>query len=178
MHPGGHRRKHDYQVKSTQMDFRKFYRTILNPPVFFGGFFLALLLLSGLFLLLGWSRPGPIPEAPGTAVVNIISAPTETKSPATPTPPVEITPVSSDDGEIIQGSRVEISGTAGAGLRLRFSPGLESTVRLLGAEGEIFQVMDGPQNVDNYTWWYLENPDDRARRGWAVADFLQLRLAP
>jgi hypothetical protein len=170
--------KDDYQVKSTHMDFRKFYRAIFNPLVFLGGFFLALLLLSGLFLLLGWSRPGPIPGSPGTAVVNIISAPTETLMPATPTSPVEITPDSNEQGEIVQGSSVEITGTAGAGLRLRFSPGLESAVRMLGAEGEIFQVMDGPQNVDNYTWWYLENPEDRTRRGWGVADFLQLRLTP
>lgn len=65
-----------------------------------------------------------------------------------------------------------IFGTGGDGLRLRYQAGLNSNVRLLGAEGELFEVMDGPETSDGYIWWYLESPDDRTRRGWAVVDFL------
>ena len=137
-----------------------------------GMLFVALVLLAVTFLFVNWTRPGSIPGEPGTAMVNIVQAPTETPVPVTPTDSVNPT-VQLAEGEIFQGGNVQISGTGGDGLRLRYTPGLESNVRLLGAEGEIFMVMDGPEEVDGYTWWYLENPEDRSRRGWAVAEFLK-----
>ena len=47
-----------------------------------------------------------------------------------------------------------------------------------GAEEEIFLVADGPQQVDNYTWWYLVGPFDESRHGWAVANFLRVVQNP
>jgi hypothetical protein len=63
-------------------------------------------------------------------------------------------------------------GTGGKGLRLRVEPNLEAEVRLLGADDEIFEVQEGPQQSGGYTWWYLVGPYDEARHGWAVEDFL------
>jgi hypothetical protein len=33
-------------------------------------------------------------------------------------------------------------------------------------------VEDGPQEVDDFTWWYLVAPFDETRSGWAVANYL------
>jgi hypothetical protein len=159
------------------MDIRVIVRSCFTPLVLIGAFFIALLLMSVTLLFMSWSRPGPAPGQPGTAVMTIIAAPTETPIPATPT--AVITPtLARVEGEMTIGGMVKVVGTGGDGLRLRYSPGLDSNVRLLGNEGEIFQIADGPQQVDDYTWWYLENPQDRTRRGWAVAKFLQSALNP
>jgi hypothetical protein len=73
---------------------------------------------------------------------------------------------------------VQIIGTGGDGLRLRDQPGLDGKVLLLGSEAEVFRVQDGPREVDGYTWWYLVGPFDETRRGWAVANYLQIVQNP
>jgi len=45
-------------------------------------------------------------------------------------------------------------------------------VRFLAIDGEVFQVMDGPVELDGYTWWLLQAPYDPNVQGWAVADFM------
>jgi hypothetical protein len=72
------------------------------------------------------------------------------------------------------GDLVEVTGTGGDGLRLRQSPGLDSKIISLGVDSEVFKVEDGPQTVDGYQWWYLINPYDSTRQGWAVGRFLKL----
>lgn len=69
---------------------------------------------------------------------------------------------------------MQISGTGGDGLRLRTGAGLDNEVGFLGLEAEVFQIIDGPQEADGYTWWLLEAPYDEGqqRRGWAVANYL------
>jgi hypothetical protein len=57
-------------------------------------------------------------------------------------------------------------------LRLRSEPGLNGVVRFLGLESEVFQVKDGPRQVDDYTWWFLVAPYDASIQGWAVGNFL------
>jgi hypothetical protein len=51
-------------------------------------------------------------------------------------------------------------------------------VRFLAGDGEVFVVQDGPVEIDGYTWWYLVKPDEAARSGWAVDNFLQAINAP
>jgi hypothetical protein len=166
-----------FQVKSTIMGFQRQLQILFRPLVLLGGLLVALFLMTLAVLLFYGARPSAAPVAAGTAVLNIIPAPIET--PALPAPPTQAAPVEPpQDGEYFVSGSVVVSGTGGAGLRLRFTPGLESQVRLLGKEGELFQVVEGPQTVDGYTWWYLENPDDRTRRGWAVADFLKPAQTP
>ena len=159
------------------MALRTFLRAVFNPWLVFGALGFALFLLALTFLFLSWIRPGPVPGDASQAVIHVIAAPTET--PALPT----LTPVTNPtqapvQGGVFVGGTVVIAGTGGDGLRLRFSPGLESKVRLLSSEGEIFEIMDGPQEMDGYNWWYLENPQDRTRRGWGVADFLEPAQTP
>lgn len=81
-------------------------------------------------------------------------------------------------GELSIGAYVQVTGTGGDGLRLRVSPSLQSQVRFLGMESEVFLVKDGPQEVDNYIWWYVVAPLEEARAGWAVANYLRVIQKP
>ncbi|GAB4424080.1 MAG: hypothetical protein Kow002_13630 [Anaerolineales bacterium] len=56
--------------------------------------------------------------------------------------------------------------------RLRAAPGLNGEPVSLGYDEEVFQVREGPQQADGYTWWYLVAPYDESRAGWAAAAFL------
>jgi hypothetical protein len=135
------------------------------------------LLVVVLSFLLG-SRPDTPSIEESTAVIAVIPAPSLTPSPS-PTSPITPTatldvPPSPQPGELVKGSLVQISGTGGDGLRLRTGAGLNFEVGFLGLEAEVFQIIDGPQDADGYTWWLLEAPYDEGqqRRGWAVANYL------
>jgi len=115
------------------------------------------------------------PEAAGgvlqPAEIVLIPAPTITPSLAfvlseTPAPSLVIR-----DG-IFVGAVVQISGTDGAGLRLRSEPGTASEVRFIGMDAEVFEVREGPQDQDDIVWWYLVSPYDEARSGWAASGYL------
>jgi len=147
---------------------------LITPGVVFS----SLILGGGLFLLFAFSlwigRPPTAPVGQVTAALVVIPAPTATGHPS-PTPPENASTATppSPGGELIAvGMYVEISGTNGAGLRLRVSPGLEFTPQFLGMEDEVFKVEDGPQEADGYVWWYLVAPFEPERRGWAVSNYL------
>ena len=64
-------------------------------------------------------------------------------------------------------------------MSLRSEPGLDTELLFLGYDAEVFQVQDGPQEIDGHTWWYLSAPSyDEDRSGWAAADFLGVVPAP
>ena len=67
-----------------------------------------------------------------------------------------------------------MTGTGTTGLRIRAQPGLQGEVRFLGIEAEVFRIIDGPRQADDYTWWHLQAPYDESLHGWAVADFLSV----
>ena len=159
------------------MDTRALLRYVFSPWVVGGAVLLAIFLFCGSWVLLYSTRPGPEAAAPATAIVNVIPLPTPTPVVPTPTPSPEQTPTSAvPPGQGSQnfalGTFVQVSGTGGDGLRLRSEPGLNGTVRFLGLESEVFQVKDGPRQVDDYTWWFLVAPYDASVQGWAVGNFL------
>lgn len=154
-------------------------RGIFTRGVFFGAFLIAVLLLATTLAFLWYTRPGPAPRGASTAVLNVIAAPTASQPPVTPTvsagePEPSVRPPTPVPGQVSIGATVEIANTGGDGLRLRAEPGLETRVLFLGAEGEAFQISNGPQEADGYIWWYLVGQEDSTRIGWAVADFLTL----
>jgi hypothetical protein len=55
---------------------------------------------------------------------------------------------------------------------LRTEASLNSEIRFLGLESEVFEVLEGPEVADDFTWWFLVAPFDPDRRGWAVAPYL------
>ncbi len=125
-----------------------------------------------------WFWPMPTAALAPTAAVTVFAQPTWTPTPL-PTPttaltPTPIPPLAPGPGEIAVGRFVQVSGTGGDGLRLRTAPGLDAPVRFLARESEVFQVVDGPQIADDYTWWHLVAPYDPQREGWAVANYLSV----
>jgi hypothetical protein len=71
------------------------------------------------------------------------------------------------------GALVEVFGTSGDGLRLRSEPDLQASILVLGVDTEVFQVEDGPVEAEGFQWWYLINPYDTAKQGWAVSTYLR-----
>jgi len=117
-----------------------------------------------------------------TALITIIPAPSMT--PAVLIPP-SVSPSASAthsipvlSGGIAVGAYVKITGTNGEGLNLRSAPGVNSPIRFLGMDAEVFLVKDGPEQVDNIIWWLLQAPYDATRNGWAAANYLTLIQTP
>ncbi len=140
------------------------------------------LLIAGCLLLItlfsiGWMRPRqPGDQGFVPADLTIIAPSTATPSPAPTATPAGTPSVA--EGQMGIGAYVQISGTEGAGLRIRSAPGLNSDTVFRGEEAETFTVKDGPQQADGYTWWYIVAPFDETRAGWAAADFLTVVPAP
>jgi hypothetical protein len=107
-------------------------------------------------------RPSPTVTPPPTA------SPTETTTAA----PVEA------GGPISVGDLIEVFGTSGDGVRLRSAPNLDGAILGLGMDSDVFQVEDGPVESEGHVWWYLVNPYDSARQGWAVGEYLRSLQGP
>ncbi len=70
------------------------------------------------------------------------------------------------------GARVQVTGTNGAGLRLRQSPSTDSVTLQFASDGAQFVVVDGPQQADDITWWKID--DQNGLVGWASGDYLKV----
>ena len=165
------------------MRFRNPGASVLSPGVILGAIFVGLALFGLTVGVIWYIRPAPVPVGASTAILNIISVPTATPVLPTITPtslptPTSNVPPSPEAGSLSVGAYVQISGTGGDGLRIRSEAGLQGQVQALGIEAEVFQITDGPQDADGYTWWYLTAPYEEARRGWAVANYLQVIQNP
>jgi hypothetical protein len=155
-------------------------RRFATPGVLIAALVLALLFIGGIAFILFWSQPAAAREDPLTAL-TWIQGPTNTPAPTatlfpTSTPTAEFVPPVGN--ELGVGSYVQIVGTQGAGLNIRSSAGLSTTIQFLAYDAEVFVVRDGPQVVDNITWWYLVTPVDENRAGWAAADYLSVVANP
>ncbi len=151
-------------------------RKFFNLKVVLGAVAAGVCLFAGLLAFLFSARNEQPNPAASTAVLYVIAAPSATPlvplASATPTPePTAPNSGVTVDGVLAVGASVQITGTGGDGLRLRADAGLDGTVRFLAIDGEIFQVMDGPREVDGYSWWLLQAPYDPNVQGWAVDDF-------
>jgi hypothetical protein len=139
----------------------------------------AILLLVLTYIWIEWSAP-PAPQLSGLlAIVTDIPAPTSTLAPAATSTfdPYAPTPTPAP-GKISVGAYVQISGTEGQGLRIRSDPGLNSKQLFLGFDTEVYTVVDGPREVDGYTWYYLAAINDQTRTGWAASNFLTVIPKP
>ncbi len=155
---------------------RKYVSVLLTPSVALGAVGLALLLGIGTVLLLWLTQPPAATPGKPTAILDVIPWATSTFQPTiTPTPAIPATlagPPTPAPGEIGIGSIVQIVGTQGDGLNIRLEAGLNSQVFFLAYDAEVFEVGDGPVEVDGIVWWYLVTPVDKARSGWAAATYL------
>jgi hypothetical protein len=146
----------------------------------FGTALVAILLLIGVFSRRTlYANP---PVEPKLTVVNRPSStphveipPTSTIGPELPPSP---TPPELPERDFDHGQLVTVFGTGGDGLRLRRDPDLDAAIGFLGMENEVFRVIDGPIEGDGYIWWYLVNPYEGSKSGWAVANYLRSADAP
>lgn len=150
---------------------------LINPWTVLGAVGIAACLLIVTLLGIALTRPASGGQ-PGFTIadITIIPPPTRTPTPV-PTAPALGTAAPAQE-QMALGSYVQISGTEGAGLRIRSTPGLASDTVFLGEESETFQVKDGPRQADGYTWWYIVAPYDETRAGWAAANYLAVVPAP
>jgi hypothetical protein len=152
-----------------------------QPGLFNTWTILGTLLVAGCLVLLtvisiGWTSVRQTPPL-GFVPADLTIIPPSTSTPG-PTPVQTPEGTSTPIGQIGIGAFVEITGTEGAGLRIRGEPGQAGETVFLGEESETFQVKDGPREADGYTWWYLVAPYDEERAGWAAADYLAGISAP
>jgi hypothetical protein len=150
---------------------------LLNLWTVSGAILVAGCLLLGTLVSVGWfsqRRTAKLGFVP--ADLTIIPPSTSTPSPTLAPTPAGTATVPA--GQIGVGGYVQITGTQGAGLRIRSAPGQNGDTAFIGEEAETFQVKDGPQQADGYTWWYIVAPYDNQRAGWAAADFLAAVASP
>lgn len=154
-------------------------KDIINPWVIAGSVLFASLLLVISFLAAGQLTESDRALYSGEAVLTIIPVPTYTPTPLpTQTESPVVTPTIEQAVGIDVGGYVQITGTDGEGLRLRRDPSLVGEIVHVGLEGEIFLVIEGPEEKDGYLWWQLEAPLNENRRGWAVSNFLEFAQSP
>lgn len=156
-------------------------RQLFNAPVLIGAAVFACLLTVITLAWYGFSASSQGTD-PGFAPADLTMIPAPTSTPLiTPTmtpDPFQLGTPTIPAGVVAVGGYVQITGTGGDGLRLRSAPGLTSELLFLGEDAEVFQVRDGPQEVNGYVWWYLVAPYDESRAGWAAANFLSVVPPP
>ena len=145
---------------------------------------LAAVIVAGLLFLLGYvlillvggeDSPGAQPNP--SQSITIIPAPTETPIVIMPTPgptPTPEAPVLLPSGVIGVGVYVKVGRTEGSGLRMRAEASTSADIRFIAMDEEVFQVIGGPVQADNYTWWQIEASYDKNRSGWSVDSFLDV----
>jgi hypothetical protein len=139
-------------------------------------------LVSGAALcLLSWGlatillTPTKLDHAP-TAALTLIPFQTLTPSPESINLSAQTssTDIPSNGSQIAPGMFVQITGTGGDGLHIRSGPGTTYQSNFIGMENEVFQVEQGPEYADGFTWWFLSAPYDDTRNGWAVENYLSI----
>ena len=111
--------------------------------------------------------------------LTVVAVPTETEPVPTTqvadasTPTESPTLLPSTNASIEIGELVTVSNTDGDRLRIRTQPGLSSEIGFFAYENDVFQIENGPVEQDGYIWWFLVNPYDRPKSGWAVENYLR-----
>lgn len=132
----------------------------------------------------GTAAPG------GTPVVIVITATYTIGPPASTTPipqaptltgtaplPTIVPSVTYPPGIFAIGAKVKVIGVGTSGLNVRSGPGRDATVKFQAAENEVFQLRESPQLASGDEWWFIQDPKDQNRGGWASRQYLQV-LSP
>lgn len=161
----------------------KTIRNLFNLKVIIGAIIFAAGVFAVLVIILWSAKAKGITQVPATAILHVIEAPTQTPPAPNATQTPVTTPTASEQvpqpsGDISIGDYVQVSGTAGDGLRLHMEAGVSSEVRYIAIESEVFQVKDGPIVADGYTWWRLQDPYTENAVGWGVGNYLVIVQNP
>jgi len=149
-------------------------RSIIRPITLITSLILVIgLILIALVILFLGRDPRPQSEVPMALTRVPAFTPTKKSIQSTVTPsPTPTSIFFLPEGTIGVGAYVQVIGTEGAGLRMRADPGLNTAINFTALDSEVFLVIDGPVELDGYTWWHLEAPYDKNRSGWSAGDFL------
>jgi hypothetical protein len=158
-------------------------RQWVNFKVILSAILFAVCVFGALLGILWSAKAKNIPNAPATAILNIIKAPTITPPVPITTPTLTPEPTSTQDvplpsGVIVVGDYVQVTGTGGDGLRLHATAGVSSEVHYTAMDAEVFLVKDGPIETDGYVWWLLQDPYTENSVGWGVANYLAVVSNP
>jgi len=74
-------------------------------------------------------------------------------------------------GPIQVGGRVIVAGTEGLGISLRDRPGTAGMRLAVLLDGELMDVLGGPEQANDIAWWQLRT--STGLEGWAVEQYLQ-----
>lgn len=129
------------------------------------------------FIILSIGKPGTEAALDSLAQLTVIPAPTVTPTVPVPleTPNLEVRYVSAEGFSV--GAFVQIANTQGAGLKIRPEPGTSGDVSFIASDGDLFTIVDGPDDRNGYSWWKLQGVNDKALSGWGASAFLSL-VAP
>lgn len=73
------------------------------------------------------------------------------------------------------GLLVVVDGVGADELNVRDRAGVLGTaIQFRVRDGSVFQVVEGPQQADGFTWWRVQDTADPARTGWVVANYLKV----
>lgn len=151
---------------------RSILSKILNKWVWTAGILIAVAFCI-FWLLVLWLFTPEKDRSSAAAEISVIAVETITPTIRQDPTPL-ITQITYPGSEISIGIFIQISGTDGAGLRIRSGPGLDNPPNFLGMDDEVFNVRDGPVESDGFTWWFLVAPYDENRNGWAASDYLEV----
>ncbi len=128
----------------------------------------------------------PLPVAPLTPTIIVLTAPasvvpTMTPSLPPPSPIPTLTPVPTPDvavapEEITIGFYAVVANTEGLGVTIRGGPSTNNVPITVAEEGAFLLVLDGPLEGNGFLWWQVRLAD--GTEGWAAADFLEPSVAP
>ncbi|HEY60741.1 MAG TPA: hypothetical protein G4N92_08695 [Anaerolineae bacterium] len=76
------------------------------------------------------------------------------------------------------GMIVRVEGTEDEGLRIRVCPGIECKTHSITEEGNVFEIIDGPEISNGFIWWKIISLEEDSIYGWAVQDYLTLLFYP
>lgn len=125
----------------------------------------------------------PLDIEPTPSVTFQTAVPEETEQVATATPDQvptatpestgvpESTPDTSEPGAIQIGITAIVTGTEGVGVSLRSGPGTDNARLGVAYDGDVVEVVDGPEESGGFTWWFVRAAD--GTEAWLVEAFLQ-----
>ena len=109
--------------------------------------------------------PTPTDYIPPTATPY--QAPTDTP----PAPTAE--PAQTTNDPVSVGAKVKIVDTGPSGLNFRKTPARAGEKIRSLPEGNIYDVVGGPQQADGLTWWQLKDPTD-GQVGWGAGNYMKV----
>ena len=126
-------------------------------------------------------RPDAFPASPATPTIppqfdpvlnaGMFQAPPDFSLAGPTLPTVEISPTPMT---ITVGVQVLVVEVGDQQLNVRDEAGIFGTNVIFRAnEGERFNILAGPQQIDNLSWWQIADPRDPNRTGWAASQYLQ-----